>query len=458
MHRTFACLVLLLFTIGGVPRISATAASVRGGSPSTTDRTLEASTDRYLAPLIDLDLFQGVVLIARGERVLLRKGYGDANVELGVRNTPERVFRIASLSKPFTEVALGTLVEQGKLAWTDPLSKYVPGFPQGDRITIDMLVEHRAGIPNMNSLPYDEESRSENSLDSLVRAIAQHPLDYEPGSRTRYSNGGYALLAAVIEKVSGTSYPEYLERAVLTPLKLTHTRHERNDMVVPGRAYGYMPSPARRGERVVAPFQQMDTKTGGGSLVSTADDLFRFLRAAYQDNVVKRATWEKLFPSSDSLLSFQGRCPGYNLVMRRELGSDVTVIVLANNYAAGMVADIARDLTSLARGGHPAQPAWRGGLTTDAAFASRWTGRYRAPAAAPLPYGDVFDLVWQNGDLVVANDGAARDVLLPQGEGKFLMRILWSEVRLGDGADGKPVATVRPLWFKTDPVVLTREK
>jgi CubicO group peptidase (beta-lactamase class C family) len=448
----------LLSILLGVGITTTTHASAPAHAKVTTDRALESATDRYLAPLIALDLFQGVVLVARGNQVVLTKGYGFANVELGVRNTPDHVFRIASLSKPFTEVALGTLIESGKLAPSDPLSKFLPEFPHGDRITIELLMNHRAGVPNLNSVPYDEESGRPNTLDSLVRAIAQHPLDFEPGTRRRYSNGGYAVLARVIEQASGTSYSDYLERAVFAPLGLKHTHHETDPMLIVGRAYGYVPAPDRRHGLVPAPFQQMATKTGGGSLISTAGNLFQFLRAAHTDRVLRRATWQSLLPLSDSTLAFQGRCPGFNVYMQRNFATDISVIVLANNYAAGMVADVAASLDSLATGARVQPPAWRADLTMAAEEAREWVGRYRPPAGA-LPYGDgPYDVRWQNGELVVAQGGVPMDVLIPQGEGTFLLRNAWSRMSLAIGADGKPITTLQPLWFKTEPVALVREK
>src|SRR5262249_39685192 len=150
MRRLLALLAALLVSP------AALATSEPAGHAVSTDAKLAASVDAYLKPLIGLDVFQGVVLIARGDPVVLARGYGYANVELGVRNTPDHVFRIASLSKPFTQVMLGRLVEQNRLALSDSLSRFLPGFPQGDRITIEMLRTHRAGIPNANSIPFDE--------------------------------------------------------------------------------------------------------------------------------------------------------------------------------------------------------------------------------------------------------------------------------------------------------------
>jgi len=426
-----------------------------GAAPAPThDPKLEAAADAYLKPLIGLDLFQGVVLIARGDRVVLEKGYGFANLELGVRNTPAQVFRIASLSKPLTEVALGRLIEEKKLALSDPLSRFFPGFPKGDSITIEMLRNHRAGIASMNSIPFDEESGQPNTLDSLVRRIAREPLTFAPGSKRRYSNGGYALLGYVIEKAAGQSYAEYMQRAVFAPLGMSDTRHEFDGMLVRGRAYGYAVSPEERGALVVAPFQQMATKTGGGSLVSTARDLHRFLRAMYGDNAIHAATWKTLFPP-DSVWSFQGRCPGFNLYMSRDFTHDVDVVVLCNNYAAGMVGSVGDAFIALARGATVAPPRWRSDVTLDSLEAAPLTGTYKPPTGA-LPYGDGPVAVrWRKGALVLALAGTPVDVLIPQGGDAFLLRSLWSEMRFPAEA-GAPKATLRPLWFEAKPVPLER--
>jgi CubicO group peptidase (beta-lactamase class C family) len=400
--------------------------------------SLGAKVDAYLQPYVALDLFQGAVLVARGDQVLFQKGYGLANVELGVKNTPASVFRIASLTKVFTEVLLGRLAEQGKLELDAPLSRYLPSFPKGDSITLDMLRLHRAGIPSMNS------------------AIAKAPLDFPPGSRRRYSNGGYALLAAVIEKVTGERYADALAERVLKPLALNHTFEEADGMPVPGRAYGYTASSQVRHGLEVAPYQQMATKSGGGSLVSTVGDLHRFLRAMYTDRPLRAENWRKLFPP-DSEFTYQGRCPGYNVFMGREFAHDVVVVVLCNNYAAGMVGDIGADLIAMANGREVAKPRWRADVKADSARAAALLGTYR-PEPGALPYGDgPYTVRWKNGQLVLELAGQSADVLIPQGDDRYLLRNLWSELRVSTAAAGQPASvTLRPLWFTAEPQPLKR--
>jgi CubicO group peptidase (beta-lactamase class C family) len=433
-------------------------ATPAGAAPAAapTQAQIAARFSAWVKPLVDLDVFQGTVLFARGDRIVYEQGFGPADLEHGVANSPESVFRIASLSKPLTEVALGTLIEQGKIALSDPLSKYLPDFPRGGEITIDMLRNHRAGIPNMNSIPFDEEAPAPNTLDSLVRRIARTPLDFAPGTTRRYSNGGYAILAKVIERASGTSYADYMQRAVFTPLGMKSTRHEQDGSLVMHRACGYMAAADRRHGQVLPPFQQMMTKQGGGSLISTTGDLHRFLRAMGRDNVIRVATWNTLFPP-DSTQAFQGRCPGYNLYIVRDFARDADVVMLSNNYSCGMAADIGQALLEIGLGGTPAPPAWRADLATDSAKCARLIGDYRAPAGA-LPYGEgPFEVRWRDGGLMLDFHGSPVDYMLPQPDGSFLLRTYWSEVRFPAG-DGAPSATAsfRPLWYTRDPVVATR--
>jgi len=438
------------------PATSKPAASKHAASKPSPAAQLGARVDGYLQPYVALEVFQGAVLVAHGDKVLLEKGYGSANVELGVKNTPANVFRIASLTKVFTEVLIGRLVEQDRLALDAPLSRYLPDFPQGDSITIDMLRLHRAGIPSMNSIPYDEEASAPNTLDSLIRRIARTPLDFPPGSRRRYSNGGYAVLAAVIEKVTGQSYADALSERVLRPLGLAHTFEEADGMLVPGRAYAYTASFSSRHGLDVAPYQQMATKSGGGSLVSTVGDLHHFLRAMYTDRPIQAATWRNLFPP-DSVFTYQGRCPGYNVFMGRDFKHDNVVVVLCNNYAAGMVGDIGTDLIAMASGRTVATPRWRAKVNVDSARVAPYLGTYK-PEAGALPYGDgPVTLRWRSHDVVLEIGGQPVDALVPQGDDRFLLRNLWSELKLVPGATGRePGVTIRPLWFTTEAKPLQR--
>ena len=166
-------------------------------------------------------------------------------------------------------------------------------------------------------------------------------------------------------------------------LTLGHTGHEGDLMLVPNGAYGYMRSPSQRRGLMPAPFQQIETKTGGGSPISTVGDLDRFLRAMYRDDVINVATWRELFPFADSTIPFKGRCPVSNVCMMRDFEHDLDLVVLCNNYSAGTLASIGQNLAVLMMGHPPQVTHWRADLPSDSTRSQRLAGR-SARGRAPV--------------------------------------------------------------------------
>lgn len=404
---------------------------------------LDAAVDRYVQPLVDLDVFSGVVLVARGDSVVVSRAWGLADREFGIPIEVDHAFRVASLSKLFTRVLVGRLAEEDALAVDDPLARWLPEFPSAERITLRQLLDHRAGVPNVNSLPYDEESPIPNTLDRLVDSIARLPLDFEPGTESRYSNGGYAVLGLVLEKASGRSYERLLTEEILEPLELTRTNHEEDGEIVPRLARGYMPSPEAFGAMRRAPFQGMSTKTGGGSLTSTAGDLHRWALAIGRAPILRPETWADLYPRADFLLT--GRSPGYNIALARE--GEWIAVVLANNYAAGAAMDVVPALIALARGDRPeplpvVSPAPLAPVDRAAVL-----GDYAVEPGPALPPGTVVSIESRGEDLVATVAGAPVDVLVPQGGRAFLLRGLWSRATFDPPVDGRsPGVEVQPLY------------
>jgi CubicO group peptidase (beta-lactamase class C family) len=444
----------VLVTLGfALVSARAPAVSAAGVSSALENAALSRQVRAYLQPYVDLDVFSGVVLLARGDRVLVAEPFGQANRELGVANAVDQRFRIASLSKVLTKIAIGTLLDAGRMQLDAPLARYLPGYPAGARVTIEQLLAHRAGVPNLNSLPYDEEALAPNDLDRLVAVLGRQPLEFTPGTEERYSNGGYALLAAALERVTGERYGAYLQRAVLTPLGLRDTEHEEDGAVIARLAYGYTPHPSRAGAMSVAPFQEMATKTGGGSLVSSAADLHRLALALLHEPVLRPATWRALFHERDGALLFTGRCPGFNAALYRTLADDVVVVVLANDYAAGMVADLAPALAGMVRGRAPEPVSWKAEVAQPVVRLQAMAGAYEPPPGAlPLPPGTPVDVVVLEGHLVLRAGGVPLDVLIAQGGDRFLARNLWAELTF---AADRSAVVYRPL-FRGGEVTLKR--
>jgi len=213
------------------------------------DSQVASRLEAYLKSFAELGNFTGVVLVAHKGRILFRHAYGMANYELRVANSPSTRFHIASVSKPFTAIAILQFEEQGRLSISDPVARFLPDFPNGDKIKLEHLLTHTSGIPNVNDLPdYDTFARSPHTVEQLVAKFASLPLDFQPGSDYHYSNSNYNLLALILEKVGGENYGEYVRKHILDPAGMEHSGHDGNAFrLIPLAASGYEPIATRGG-------------------------------------------------------------------------------------------------------------------------------------------------------------------------------------------------------------------
>jgi D-alanyl-D-alanine carboxypeptidase len=235
------------------------------------------------------------VLVAHRGRILLRKGYGLANVELGVPLTPENILRIGSITKQFTAVATLLLADEGKLALDDEITRFFPDWPtHGHRITVEHLLTHTSGIRSYTGMPeYMTQMRRELTLEELIAGFRDQPMDFAPGTDWSYNNSGYVLLGAIIEKVSGQPYAEFLRTRLFEPLGMHDTRYEEVEAVLPRRAAGYMMSPER--ELRNASYVSMSLPHAAGALVSTVDDQLRWQQAVAEGRILRAETWRRAF-------------------------------------------------------------------------------------------------------------------------------------------------------------------
>jgi CubicO group peptidase (beta-lactamase class C family) len=257
--------------------LSAAGALLQGITSPAWGQDVGEKADQYLSTWAKQGRFSGAVLIAKGDKILLRKGYGMANYELNVPNSPEMVFRIGSITKSFTGLAVLQLEEKGLLKVSDPVAKYVPEMPEGwNAITIHDLLCHKSGIPDFTSTTAYRDFSDNRHVENALKESADKPLVNKPGEVLHYSNSGYILLGRVIEKVSGKSYEEYLNENILKPAGMTHTAYDHAADVVQERASGYRFD----GETIVnAAYNDPAHPAAAGSLRSTVDDMYRLDRA-----------------------------------------------------------------------------------------------------------------------------------------------------------------------------------
>jgi CubicO group peptidase (beta-lactamase class C family) len=332
--------------------------------------SLEAAVAAYLDPFVTTGNFSGTVLLARHGETLFAGGYGMANYELQVPNTPATRFHIASVSKPFTALRVLLLAERGELRLNDPLAGYVPALPGATRVTLDHLLTHTSGIPDINGAPfYEEVSRfpqTPRSLaDRLCAWLQETGISAGPGPY-RYSNSNYLLLALVLELVSGMSYGAVLASEIFEPLGIPSTLHDgRSERLIPHRAAGYVPE--GRDSLANVPYLDWSCKTGNGSLVSTVEDLARFHRGLVQDGLLARLRlrdrvrsgsgnrygWFARESIAGPSLAASGRSPGFTASVEVVEHDGGLAIVLSNSYATVSQAPIAQGLLALLYGQEP---------------------------------------------------------------------------------------------------------
>lgn len=249
-------------------------------------RQIETEAQR----LIDQQHTPGLAIgIISDGQVIYAQGFGWANLETGTKVTPDSVFAIGSNTKQFTATAIMLLVERGKLALSDRLSKFFPDFPRGGEVTLRHLLTHSSGIhPVMvpGGLPTAEQRVNLRAAADLVPIIAGQVnlYDFEPGKGRRYSNSGYILLGVIIEKVSGLSLGEFFKWHLFEPAGMTATALDKKSEIVPNRASGYNRMP---GETAFAhPPLLSDIATGGGGIRSTLGDMLRWQHAFLTGRIV----------------------------------------------------------------------------------------------------------------------------------------------------------------------------
>jgi CubicO group peptidase (beta-lactamase class C family) len=227
--------------------------------------------DNYIKPFADANQFSGVVLAARDGRVVYEKAFGLANADFRVANRPDTRFGIASITKLMTVVVLNRLIEEKKIALADKLSKFIPDFPAGDKITIQTLSTHRSGIPHRVMRP-EEESLPYTSAE-FVEKVKGAKLAFEPGAQRLYSSAGYAVLARALEIASGKPYAQLLREYVFAPADMRDSLDFDGAAVMERRSQDYLLE--ARGV-VNAALKDYSFLVGAGSVYSTARDVYKF--------------------------------------------------------------------------------------------------------------------------------------------------------------------------------------
>lgn len=339
-----------------------------------------ARLNEYLAAAASRGHVQGSVLVAEGGTVLIDTAFGYADMELRVPNTRETRFRVASLTKQFTAMAVMMLAEDGKLRIADPISRWLDSIPpEWSAITIHDLLRHTSGISDYEewfggwrTQAYSDYMAQDSAPWRIARDAKQKPLDFQPGTKFHYSNSAYILLGFIIERAAGMPYEEFLRTRVHEPLGMTHSSQDHSDELLPNRAQGYRLRPGtwpdgyndglEPDEYLNAHYQLMQAPQADAGLVTTARDLYRWDQALYGEELVSREMVDSMFTPGLGDYGYgwfvrrgrdgvthehSGGLPGFTCYLMRIPASRRTIIVLGNLEHLGSTV---RDLAAIMRG------------------------------------------------------------------------------------------------------------
>lgn len=274
----FIRVVLGAAVLSGATMLSVMAHDLEVGGKNAQE--ISEWVDGYAESALKAEPAAGVsILVAKGDNIVFAKAYGYADLENRTTSKVETVYRIGSLTKQFTSVAILQLEEQGKLQLSDDITQFLPDYPtRGKKITIANLLYHTSGIKNYIRVGYtdskiapgrlvnDAEYRLELSHEEMTEFFKNEPLEFDPGTSWNYSNAGYYLAGMIIEKVSGMSYGQYIETKLMAPAAMTSSSYTNFEELVDSRARGYK---IKDGKLLNANAISMSVPFSAGALSST---------------------------------------------------------------------------------------------------------------------------------------------------------------------------------------------
>jgi CubicO group peptidase (beta-lactamase class C family) len=381
------------------------------------------------------------VLVARKAAILLNRGYGFADLEWKVPNSPITKFRLGSITKQFTAACILLLEQRGQLKLDDPVKKYVTGAPAAwGKVTVFNLLTHTSGIPSFTGFP--DYASTATTPEKLVARFRDKPLEFQPGEKWNYSNSGYALLGYLIEKISQQSYSQFVRENIFSPLGMKDSGYDSNSAVILHRASGYTPSDKGI---VNTGYIDMTIPFSAGGLYSTTEDLLRWEQGLMGGKLLSAASLQKMTTPFKSdyafglavrtvnghkLIEHGGGIEAFNTELAYYPVEKLTVIVLANlnGQAPG---EIASSLAALARGEKVVLPAERREVTVPPAILANYVGTFE------LAPGFSIVITLEGDQLMTRATGRPKFPLFAESETKFFLRVVDTQVEFFENEKGE---------------------
>ena len=384
--------------------------------------------------------FMGSVLVAQNGNILLDKGYGYANLEWDILNSPITKFRIGSLTKQFTAAAILLLEENGKLKLTDPIKKYMPDTPAAwNDIAIFNLLTHTSGIPNYTSFPdFALITKTTKAPEQQIDLFRDKPLDFQPGEGYAYNNSGYVLLGYLIERLSDQSYQDFMMNAVFKPLGMNDSGYDSNTAIISHRASGYL----RTSMGVQnAEYLDMSIPYSAGSLYSTTQDLHRWMTCLLGGKFLSPASLKKMVTpfknnyglgviieaiDGKKVIHHAGAINGFDSILLHFPDDNLTIVSLSNLNALGYSAqNIAMKMIKLIYDREVILPLERKIITAPSDLIKKYVSTYQLISSNISYSTHKTELVisLEDGKLTAQSQKLPKTLLYAESNNKFFAKI-----------------------------------
>ncbi len=433
---------------------------------SVADKQLTTKFDQLLSEQFKTGESGATALISRKGQIIYKKAFGMANLELNIPMQTESVFRIGSITKQFTAIAILQLMEQGKLDLQDDITKFIPDYPtHGHKITIEHLLTHTSGIKSYTDMPeFGVMSRLDKKPEELISFFKNQPMEFAPGTKWNYNNSAYFLLGYIIEKISGKTYPEYVEQNFFKTLGMTNSYYGSDSKIIKNRAAAYSKN---ENEFVNAEPLSMTLPYAAGSLQSTVDDLFKWNQAVQNYKLVKKESLDKAFTSyvladgkktnygygwslgniqGSPMIEHGGGIPGF-LTQGIYLPKEDVFVAVFSNCECNSPSEIATKLGALAIG----KPFEYKEINMDTAIMKQLTGVYEMAGNDDKRY-----IIFEDGKLYSQRNKNTKFNIKPYEKDKYYFESMMNTVeflRNNSGVVEKMIFKGREeptTWIKTD--------
>ena len=406
-------------------------------------QTVEQKIDELLRAYANQNKLNGTVLVAEKGKIVYEKGFGYRNAEMKVPNDVNSIFQIGSITKQITAAVIMELQQEGKLSVHDKLSKYFPGFTNGDKITIENLLTHTSGIHNYteDSVIMKNDVTKHYSQDQMMTLFKSYRPDFEPDAKWSYSNSAYSILGYIIEKVENKPYEQVVRQRIFQPLGMNNSGFDFTHLSNPNKTTGYFSlSP----KAAVAPIVDSTIAFSAGAIYTTVGDLYKWDRAIYTDKILKPESWKAVFTpyknkygygwSIDSafgkpFVAHSGGIHGFSSYIIR-FPQDEAVVIAFDNSSSSALGTIARDVAAIMFNQPYKVPAARKEVKIDTVILKQYVGDYEI---AP---GFIITISFKDGGLKAQPTGQGIFDLYAEKENLFFLKVVDAEVEFIKDANG----------------------